>query len=403
MRYKYQALDAHGQQVNGVLTAEAEREAIRQLQRRGLTTLSLASAETGLRSGRKEGKGSGQAKQRDLIIVLQELTTLLESGVSLIEAIEALANSSHPPAITQVFSDIAIQLRHGKTFSVTLKDSPLKLPWYILQLVEAGELTGKIATALRDGVAQMEYEKRVTEEMRNAMIYPTILIFSGIAAVLMIFTVVVPRFANLLQHRQADIPWLAQAVLTTGMFLNTHLEWIIGGAIILIIILAYLVKQPQLRAKFQEVLAKLPILGHWIMEAETARWATIMGTLLENRVPLLRALELANQGIQLPSLFARLSQVTKTVRAGTTLSQALHDNEALTPTGHNLIRAGERAGQLPRMLNSLAKLLEESGRLRMKRFLLFIEPVAILVIGGMIGVIITGVMLAITSINQIKF
>jgi general secretion pathway protein F len=169
------------------------------------------------------------------------------------------------------------------------------------------------------------------------------------------------------------------------------------------IILAYLLQQPQLRAKLQDVLAKLTVLGSWIMEAETARWATIMGTLLENRVPLLRALELANQGIKLPSLFARLTQVTKTVRAGTSLSQALHDNEALTPTGHNLIRAGERAGQLPRMLNSLAKLLEESGRLRMKRFLLFIEPVAILVIGGMIGLIITGVMLAITSINQIKF
>jgi general secretion pathway protein F len=127
----------------------------------------------------------------------------------------------------------------------------------------------------------------------------------------------------------------------------------------------------------------------------------MMGTLLENRVPLLRALELASQGTKLLSLNAKLIQVLKAVKAGTSLSQALQDNDALTPTGHNLIRAGERSGELPRMLKSLAKLLEENGRVRMKRFLLIIEPVAILVIGGVIGVIITGVILAITSVNQI--
>jgi general secretion pathway protein F len=399
MRYKYQAIDAQGQEVSGMLTAEAEREAARQLQRRGLTTLSLMPAEAGVRSTNK----TGRAKQRDIMVVLHELTTLLESGVSLIEAVEALANSSHPPVITQVFADIATQLRHGKTFSVALQTSPLKLPWYIVQLVEAGELTGKVAAALRDGVKQMEYEAQVTADMRNAMIYPVILIVSGIAAVLMIFTLVVPRFASILQNRNVDIPWLAQVVLSTGMFLNANFDWIIGTLVVAVIMAAYLFNLPLFRAKVRDAMAKVPLLGSWVLEAETARWAAMMGTLLENRVSLLRALELASQGIKLPSLKARLGQVSKSVRAGISLSQALHENDALTSTGHNLIRAGERAGKLPPMLNSLAKLLEESGRVRMKRFLLLIEPIAILVIGGTIGLIIAGVMLAITSVNEIKF
>ncbi len=138
------------------------------------------------------------------------------------------------------------------------------------------------------------------------------------------------------------------------------------------------------------------------MEAETGRWAAMLGTLLENRVALLHALELARQGVQLPSLRARLDQVSKAVRGGIHLSQALHDNDAITPTGHNLVRAGERAGELPRLLKSLARLYEESGRVRMKRLLLLIEPAAILIIGGVIGVIITGVILAITSVNTIS-
>jgi general secretion pathway protein F len=399
MRYKYQAIDAQQQQVSGTLAANTEREALRQLQRRGLTPLYLTATDTQFQTDRTF-RGN-KPKQKDILIVLHELTTLLESDVTLIEAVESIAHSSHHPFITQTFTNIAIKLRQGTAFSITLQTSPLQLPWYLLQLVEAGELTGKLASALRDALNQMEYEIQIANEMRNALTYPVILIVSGVAAIIMIFTVVVPRFANILKNRGEDIPLLAQWVLNTGMLLNTHVEWLVGSLIVLLVIAIYLFTQPYLRAKLKDRIAQLPLIGIWILEAETARWAAMMGTLLENRVALLHALELSAQGIKLPRLNAKLIQVSKAVKTGSTLSQALQDNDALTPTGHNLIRAGERAGQLPRMLRSLAKLLEESGRLRMKRFLLLLEPIAILVIGGIIGVIITGVILAITSVNEI--
>lgn len=399
MRYKYQAIDAQQQQVSGTLAANTEREALRQLQRRGLTPLYLTATDTQFQTDRTF-RGN-KPKQKDILIVLHELTTLLESEVTLIEAVESIAHSSHHPFITQTFTNIAIKLRQGTAFSITLQTSPLQLPWYLLQLVEAGELTGKLASALRDALNQMEYEIQIANEMRNALTYPVILIVSGVAAIIMIFTVVVPRFANILKNRGEDIPLLAQWVLNTGMLLNTHVEWLVGSLVVLLVIAIYLFTQPYLRAKLKDRIAQLPLIGIWILEAETARWAAMMGTLLENRVALLHALELSAQGIKLPRLNAKLIQVSKAVKTGSTLSQALQDNDALTPTGHNLIRAGERAGQLPRMLRSLAKLLEESGRLRMKRFLLLLEPIAILVIGGIIGVIITGVILAITSVNEI--
>lgn len=399
MRYKYQAIDTQQQQVSGILTANTEREARRQLQRRGLTPLYLTTIDSSQQTVRiSRGK---QPQQKDILIVLHELTTLLESEVTLIEAVDSIAHSSHHPFITQTFTNIALKLRQGTTFSLSLQTSPLKLPWYLLQLVEAGELTGKLATALRDALNQMEYEIQIANEMRNALTYPVILIVSGIAAIIMIFTIVVPRFASILKNRENDIPLLAQWVLNTGMFLNTHMEWLVGSLVVLTVMTIYLFTQPYLRARLKDMMVQLPLFGMWILEAETARWAAMMGTLLENRVALLQALELAAQGIKIPRLNAKLIQVSKAVKTGSTLSQALQDNDALTPTGHNLIRAGERAGQLPRMLRSLAKLLEESGRLRMKRLLLLLEPIAILIIGGIIGVIITGVILAITSVNQI--
>ncbi|WP_353572441.1 type II secretion system F family protein [Candidatus Albibeggiatoa sp. nov. BB20] len=400
MHYKYQAIDENGQEVDGIISTDNERDAARQLQRRGLTVLNLIAADSKIA---KIALRSGKPKQRDVLTVLHELTTLLESGVSLIEAVESLAQSTHHPVIVDNFAKIASKLRQGISFSITLQKSDLDLPWYLYQLVEAGELTGKVAQGLRDGVEQLEYETKVQSEMRNALIYPSILIFSGITAVLLIFVVVVPRFAGILKTKGTDIPWLAQAVLGTGMFFNNNIELIAAIGVGLVFVIVYILSQKKVRLKAKDVSAKLPIIGVWIMEAETGRWAAMLGTLLENKVPLLRGLELAAQSIQLPSLNARLNQVTKAVRTGTTLSQALQDNDALTATGHNLIRAGEKSGKLPPMLHSLAKLLDESGRNRMKRFLLLVEPLAILVIGSVIGVIITGVILAITAVNQVNF
>jgi len=401
MRYQYQALDAQQQEVSGVLDADNEREAARQLKRRDLTLLQL-KVDTRAQAAQKKNAQS-KPKRRDVLMILHELSTLLESGVSLIEAVESLAESSHHPFLTRQFAEIATKLRHGTGFSVALKASELALPLYLTQLLEAGELTGQVAQALRDGVNQMEYDAKIADEMRNAMIYPSILVVSGIAAVILIFILVVPRFANILKSRgDADIPFLAEAVIGTGMFLNNNVLWVITVAVALAMLIVHLVRQAELRARVQDEISRLPLVGDWLLEAETGRWSAMMGTLLENRVPLLRALELAQQSIKLPSLYAKLTQVSKAVRAGTPLSKALQDNDAMSVTGHNLIRAGERAGELPRMLKSLARLFEESGRVRMKRLLLLIEPAAILLIGGAIGVIITGVILAITSINQVN-
>jgi len=398
LRYKYQALDRRQQEINGTIDAIDEREAARLLQRRDLIVVHLEAFKN-----KSADTARGKPKPRDTWAIMHELITLLESGVSLIESVKSLAESSHHPHLTQAFSQIAMKLRQGGSFSVALKESPLELPWYISQLAQAGELTGKLAPALRDGLQQMEYDTRIKNEMRNALVYPTILVISGVIAVLLIFTLVVPKFANILKNKNPDdIPFLAKAVLNTGMFLNNHFYEITIGLGLLLILIVYLFQNPVFQTKFREMLGRLPLFGEWLIESETGRWSAMLGTLIENRVALLRALELAAEGVQLPSLKARLSLVSQHVKSGVTLSQALQDNDAITPTGHNLIRAGERAGELARMLKSLAQLYEETGRNRMKRLLLLIEPIAILVIGAVIGVIITGVILAITTVNQIK-
>jgi general secretion pathway protein F len=398
MNYQYKALNTDGKSVTGSLSAENPRIAARMLRQQGLNVVEM---KNGIETARVP-RMSRQPKKQDVLMVMHQLCTLLESGVSLEESMESLAESSGHPMLAKEFGDIGAALRRGVSFSESLKASKLRIPDYFYPLSQAGELTGKMSHALRDGVTQWEYDLRTAEELRNALTYPIILVISGIAAVLLIFALVVPRFVKLLDKAQGDIPLLARIVLGMGSLVNDYLVWIITAGIGVSALALYGFMDKKMRQQGRDFIARLPFLKTWLTETEVGHWAAMLATLLENRVSLLNALELARQYVCLTDLHARLSQVSQSVRNGTPLSSALQDMAAVTVSGYNLIRVGERSGELPRMLRSLANLYSESGRNRVRRFLIILEPAAILIIGAAVGFIMAGIILAITSANNIS-
>ena len=394
-RYHYQALNNAGVTLEGMLRADSERDAARQLERRGLSVIEVRSGEAGPGKSRQ-----GRLRHGDVILALQELATMLTSGVSIADAVGSQALGAHHPRIVQAFAGMSRDLQRGQAFSATLAKCGLPLPEYVVQLARAGEMTGELGKALRDASTQLEYEQQLRNEMRNALIYPAVLVCAGVSAVAIMFIFVVPKFASLLQQAN-DLPLLAWIVLAFGTWTRENF-WLL----LLIVAAAgtgitWAARKPEFRARAMDGLSRWPVVGPWLVEADTARWAKVLGALLGNRVPLMRGLELAQAGLQLPQRRARMGEVTRAVRGGATLADALEDHDALTATGYNLIRVGERSGKLASMLDSLAKLYEEAGRNRMKRVLILLEPIAILIIGSMIGTIILGVILAITSANDL--
>jgi general secretion pathway protein F len=190
-------------------------------------------------------------------------------------------------------------------------------------------------------------------------------------------------------------------VLKTGLFFSSH------KLVILILVAAavagivHMLRSPEMRGRVREFMAKVPLIGDWLREAEIARWASMLGTMLDNGVDLIKGLQLARDTISLESLRDRLEQATKLVRTGHALSAAIASQHAFTDTALSLIQVGEESGQLPAMLQSLASLYEDTARQRMKQFLLMLEPAAILFIGVVVGGIVAAIMLAITSVNQV--
>ena len=396
--FEYEVVDRNGRLVKGQAEAGSVTELVRSLSADGHTVVEVNER-------RASAAGSGlrrRLRQQDLVVAFHELATLLESGVSLSDAVLAQGRGSYHPALTAGFRSIAQALMRGQSFGEALHAGGLALPEYVYHLVEAGELSGRLAQSLRQAVEQMRYDQRVAADVRSALLYPSILVVSGIAAVLLVFVFVVPQFSNLLDDAN-ELPLLSEIVLRAGVWFNEHWWWLVGALAAAAALGAALGRQPAVRQQARDALAALPVLGGWLSEMDTATWASVMGAMLTSRVELMDALGLASRSVRISRRKAALEQVAGDVRGGTSLSAALEKRSALTPTGYNLLRVGEQSGQLAEMLRALAALYEENSTRRMKQLLTLIEPVAILLIGGFLGVIMIGIILAITSVNDIAF
>ena len=393
--YDYEIVDSNGQASKGRVEAASRADVVRQLSRDGQTVVAVnehrAPALGGLRRG---------LRAQDVTIAFNELATLLESGVALGDAVTAQGRGTHHPRLAAAFDGMSRDLMRGQSYLEVLRASELPLADYVYQLVEAGERSGRLAEALRGAVEQMEYDLRVASDIRGALAYPAILIVAGIAAVVVVFTFVVPQFSNLLESAE-ELPFLASAVLNTGAWFNAN-GWLLALSVAAVAAVgAVLMRREGFRRRLTDTVATLPLVRGWFSEVDTAKWASVMGAMLASRVELMDALGLASRGVRISRRKELLDRASDDVRSGVALSAALEKQDALTPTGYNLIRVGEQSGRLAEMMRALAKLYEENSARRMRRVLTFIEPAAVLLIGGFLGTIMIGMILAITSVNKI--
>jgi general secretion pathway protein F len=399
MQYSYVALDGSGQRRRGVISAESELAAMEALRLKDWQVVSVKHRNLSagpLWPTRRASNAQGTA------LLIDELATLLESSVPLAEALATLAQTgSGATQAHAALASVLAKVRGGSAFSAALATEGLGLPNYALQLVRAGESTGNLGAALRAAAEHLEADRAFAEDARSALIYPAVLVASGVIAVLVMFIFVVPRFAAILDNPKADLPWMSRLVLSGGSWITQHQVAVFLTLAAVLVAAVFAMRQPEVRAAGWELAARLPVLGAWVEHAEIARWASLFGVLLNSRVPLLAALSQANQTLRQDSLRARAELVLSDVRGGKALSVALAEHALLDGTGLNLIRVGERAGVLPATVASLAKMHGNQSRTRLKRFLVLLEPVAILAISLVLGGIMISVMLAITSLTNV--
>ena len=398
-RFNYKAVDTAGFAREGALNASTQSDAVGQLYADGLTPFSVEIERT---SAVGDCVTTCKLRQTDLVAFVREIATLLSSGVGLTESFTTLHGATKNGALQEALSKLIAAVQGGDTFSVALRKAKLELPEYVYALARAGEATGNIGAALLRCAEQLEFDERMQAETREALIYPSILILTGVVAIGFIFSFVVPRFAGLLAGRNVELPWLSSVVLSTGLFVNHHWFAFLVGLVVLIGGGISIAGMPGARVKATVVLSNLPVFSSWMAGAETARWTSILAVLVQSKVPILMSLDLAASSVRLAENSRRLLSMQDEVRLGKTLSQATEERQMLDGTPLSMLKVGEKSGDMASMLGHIASHAADRHRALQRRLVALIEPVSILFIGLTIGIIMVGVVLAMTSLTEVK-
>lgn len=402
MRFAFAALDSGGFTQKGNIEAPNEAEVVRLLIERGLTPMEVKPVAAASGNTIIKGNGAKKIRHSDTIGLIRELATLLSSGVGLADAFGTLQEATTHPGLHQALTSLSTSVHAGEGFSSALRKSELELPEYVHALARAGEATGDIGGALSRSADQLEFDERMRNEAKEALTYPTILILTGVGAIIFIFSFVVPRFAGLLKGRSVDLPLLSEVVLKTGVFVNTNWLTVSLTIIGLVAAVATLLKTPGFNTRALAALTHLPLFSSWLSGAETARWTAILAVLVKSRVPILLSIQLAAASVRLPGNAARLRSVEDEVRLGKQFSAAIEERRMLEGSALSMLKVGEKSGELGSMLGYISAYTADRHRLLQRRVVSLIEPVSILVIGIVLGVIMVGVVLAMTSLTEVK-
>lgn len=400
MIFVYTAADLGGRQLSGELQAGDSHEALELLAGRQLTPLTLAPKRAGAPAG-GFGKSAATGGHKASVNIMREMATLATSGVPLMESLKALQDANQDSTLAATIEKLIREIHDGASFSKALGASALELPNYVLALISAGEASGELGFALSRCADQMEFDQKIRAQTIEALIYPAILVGTGGAAILFIFSFVVPKFSALLSGKKVNLPWISEWVLAIGMFISRNQLAVFSGLAILVLLVIALFRSP-LRFGLLAGLQKLPVISSWFMSRETARWTSTLAVLLQTKVPILTSLELAAQAVGSAQIRARLNQVQADVQRGGTLSGAVQTHQLLDGTSLSMIKIGETSGRLPEMFTHISAYWNDANRAMQARMIALIEPASIIVLGIVIGTVMVGVILAITSLTEVK-
>ncbi len=323
----------------------------------------------------------------DSALFATELAELLDAGLEIAEALEALTEAARDATSTHVCERLLQGLRTGASFSQSLAAMPEHFPALFVGLVRASEHSSGVLEALRRWADYRQRHDALRTRITSALVYPALLLTVGGGVSLFLIGYVVPRFATAYRGTTANLPWLSRQMMAAGEALAAHR---VEFAVVLVLVLATLVQSVRHAARtgrLESALARLPGIGARVTQFRLSQLHLTLGTLLQAGLPALGALELARSvvpPVQQPALAATM----RALQQGERWSDALAAQGLVTPISRRLLRAGEGTGRLADMLVRSARYQDGELARWLERFSRLFEPLLMVAIGGVVGAIV---------------
>jgi general secretion pathway protein F len=397
--FYFRAVTPDGKLRTGTLSGASEREVARELRRQGLIPVYVGSEPKKGFALRLPAWHRG--RRRDVLFFTQELATLLGAGVPLDRALAITSELTERTEFRLVVQDVLRILKGGKSLADSLAAHPEYFSELYVNIVRAGEASGALAPVF-ERLAEFE---RTRDELRNyilsSMIYPALLVVVGLASITLMLYFVVPRFAQVFEESRLRMPAATQILLEASNLLK-RFGWIVFASVAAVLagLRAY-IRTPAGRWWWDGLRLRLPLLGEALRRAETARFARAMETLVANGVPLVQSLNIAARILGNQRLARALEAVAQGVKRGEGIAGPLRKSGHFPALAAHLLSVGEETGRLDQMFGRMAEIFENDTRTAIRRFTTLFEPLVILVMGVMVGILVLSMLLAITSINEV--
>ncbi|HNW81800.1 MAG TPA: type II secretion system F family protein [bacterium] len=392
--YKYSGVNKKGETVKGTIDADDEKGARQALVAKGVRADSLKKDWT------RFELGGGGMKTKELVIFTRQFATMINAGLSIIQALEILAAQSETPFFRSVLRKVKNSVEEGKSLSDALKEHKAVFTDLYVNLVAAGEVGGILDTILDRLAIFLEKNSAINDKIKSAMKYPAIVLIATIGITIVLLYWVVPTFAAMFMSNGQQLPGLTQMVVDMS-------EWMQANIIIVIILLVGIffgfktgMKNKQFRFNIHKLALQAPIVGDLIRKSAVARFTRTLGTLVSSGVPLVDGLEVVSRTAGNLVIEKAIVYVREKVIEGNDMTTPLTDAKIFPSMVVQMIGVGEATGAMDTMLNKIADFYEQEVDTAIDGLTSMIEPIMMIFIGGIVGTMMVAMYLPIFSMGK---
>ncbi|MDJ0813265.1 MAG: type II secretion system inner membrane protein GspF [Woeseiaceae bacterium] len=399
--FEYVALDNAGKETKGLIEGDTAKQVRQILRDRHM--LPVEVTEVAQKEARRQRTFSlrGGMSAAELAIVTRQLASLSQSGLPLEEALLAVAQQNDVPRTKSIMLGVRSRVMEGYTLADGLGEFPQAFPELYRATVAAGEQSGHLDVVLERLADYTEARQELRQRITNAMIYPIALVAMAVAIIGFMLATVVPRIVNVFQNSAAELPALTRWLIATSDFIRGNWIFLIIGIVAVMYGIWWILQKDGPKRRFHHVLLRLPITSRLTRGINTARFTRTFSILAGSGVPILDALKIAAEVIENLPMRDAVNEASVRVREGASISQSLAASKLFPPMMIHLIASGETGGRLEEMLTRTANYQEKEVDGLIATLLGILQPLLIVLMGGIVLTIVLAILLPIFEINNL--
>ena len=409
LNFEYKGISADKKYVEGEIEALNNAEAAHKLKEQKIIITKLAQAKKKKKEEKKKEKfsfsfGTG-VKPKEILIFCKQFATMLRAGLPVLNTLNMLDEQTTAPGMKKIIISIRKDLESGNALSKCFEKHPKIFDVVVVNLIKAGEASGKLDTFLEKIVASLEKREKIKSQIKGALFYPAVLLTVALLVTIFMLINVVPTFVGMYSNMGlADkLPSSTKIIMSASEFLRSSGGvYSFFGIVLLVYAFRYLVKTRYgVRKAYHQFLLKMPVFGNLIQKSILAKVSLVLGNLNQAGVELIESLDIAKSVTTNTIVVEAIENIKKGVFSGETLTKLFNKEKVFPPTFSQLIAVGEQTGSLDEMYNSVAKYYEEEFDTAVANLASLIEPIMIVFMGITIGGLMVAMYAPIMSVGEL--